>query len=520
MLLSSAIQPQNRTILALGSTGLLSICSPALSWSGTSFLIWVSLVPLGIALYGATAKQGTWLGCCFGTILWISQTWGLHTTLTYQPGLPWWISIGFWLFLCLIASIPYLIFGLLMTHLNWIKKPAGAFRTALLWVGLTEWIPSLAPVFPVHTLSQQAAWLQVVHWGGTPTLHLLLIWVNWLVVHSFLRFKHDYRRLRNHLILNAFIPVIIFSWGSYELHRNNNHPFQEIQIGWVQPNFTSIPNEENHLSKDQLLSLLKQSTELIQNHPKIETVFWPEVPFPLSWVDQEEQRQQIRQAVVKWQRPLFMVSSTVDDPKVIRGERFAYYNVAQMIGSTGILRASQIKQKLVPFGEYLPGEDSFPLLRDWFPNARRYLPGSELNLLPWGEESSVLAAICYEIGFESILKQALESRARIVWNPVNDGWFPVSMAAWHRALAQFSSVEIGLPLIRVSNSGYTVIVDTRGIVLQTGEWDQSVAKSVKIPVPEQSGPWLHISEIARWILLGWVLLDVGLGLLLRNGEKD
>jgi apolipoprotein N-acyltransferase len=136
------------------------------------------------------------------------------------------------------------------------------------------------------------------------------------------------------------------------------------------------------------------------------------------------------------------------------------------------------------------------------------------------EGSSILAAICYEIGFESILKQALESRVRVVWNPVNDGWFPSSMAAWHRALAQFSSVEIGLPLIRVSNSGYTVISDARGVVLQTGEWDQSIAKTVKIPVPEQAGPWLHIAEIAQWVLLGWILLDVGLGLLLRRSQED
>ena len=185
MPLPTAILPQNRTILALGSTGLLSICSPALNWSGASLLIWVSLVPLGLALYGATAKQGTWLGGCFGIILWISQTWGLHATLTHQPGLPWWVSIIFWLSLCVLAGIPYLVFGLLITKLKWIEKPAGALRTAFLWVGLTEWIPSLAPVFPVHALSQQAVWLQIVHWGGTPTLHLLLVWVNWLIVHNF-----------------------------------------------------------------------------------------------------------------------------------------------------------------------------------------------------------------------------------------------------------------------------------------------------------------------------------------------
>ena len=520
MPLPTATLPQNRTILALGSTGLLSICSPALNWSGSSFLIWVSLVPLGVALYGATAKQGTWLGGCFGTILWISQTWGLQTTLTHQPGMPWWVSVFFWLSLCVLAGIPYSLFGLLITRLNWIEKPAGALRTAFLWVGLTEWIPSLAPVFPVHALSQQAVWLQIVHWGGTPTLHLLLVWVNWLIVHSFIRFKHDYRRLKNHLLLIALIPAIIVGWGSYELYRKKNEPHKELKIGWVQPNFTSIPNGQNGVRKDQLQHLLKQSAELIQTDPKIEAVFWPEVPFPLSWVDQVEQRQQIRQAVVKWQRPLFMVSSTVDNPKVILGEKFAYYNVAQMIGSTGIVLASQTKQKLVPFGEYLPGGESFPFLRDWLPNARRYLPGDELNLFPGVDGSSILAAICYDIGFETILKKALESGVRVVWNPVNDGWFPSSMAAWHKALAQFRSAEMGLPLVRVTNSGYSVIADDRGVVLQTGEWDQSVAKTVTIPVPEHAGPWLHIAEIFRWALLGWVLLDVGLGLLLRRSQED
>ena len=152
-------------------------------------------------------------------------------------------------------------------------------------------------------------------------------------MHSFLRFKHDYRRLKNHLILIALIPVIIVGWGSYELYRKKNEPQKELKIGWVQPNFTSIPNGQNGVAKDQLQHLLKQSTELIQTDPKIEAVFWPEVPFPLSWVDQVEQRQQIRQAVVKWQRPLFMVSSTVDNPKVILGEQFAYYNVCLLYTS-------------------------------------------------------------------------------------------------------------------------------------------------------------------------------------------
>jgi len=57
-------------------------------------------------------------------------------------------------------------------------------------------------------------------------------------------------------------------------------------------------------------------------------------------------------------------------------------------------------------------------------------------------------------------------------------------------------------------------------MLQTGEWNQSVAKTVTILIPEHAGPWLHIAEIFRWALLGWVLLDVGLGLLLRRSQED
>ena len=57
-------------------------------------------------------------------------------------------------------------------------------------------------------------------------------------------------------------------------------------------------------------------------------------------------------------------------------------------------------------------------------------------------------------------------------------------------------------------------------MLQTGEWDQSVAKTETIPVPEHAGPWLHIAEIFRLAMLGWALLDVGLGLLLRRSQED
>lgn len=494
------------------SVGLVILAGPSVPWVGSHLLIWVALVPLGIALSQASRRQGMWLGFAFGGILWLSQTWGLTTPLSLQPGLPWSLAVLLWGALCLFAALPYLIFGWLLPQLRWQEKPGGALRTALLWVVLTEWLPGLFPVFPVHALAARAEWMQALAWGGTPLLQTLVVWVNWLVVQALLRTFSDRRRLRNRLLLIGLLPSLLFGWGRYQLESSPTNDLPSLQVGWVQPNFPSLPDNSSASPDDPLETLLRLTTELVQQHPYVEVLLWPEIPFPLSWTDQIEQQRRIRQAVRNWGRPLLLVSGSVDEPTVVRGERFAYRNVAHWIDATGVLRGSYAKQRLLPVGEYLPGEERWPLLREWLPDAKRYLPGTETPVFPLAEGIGLQPAICYEAGFREVLTPAIENGARVLWNPTNDGWFPASMAAWHRALIQFRSAELGLPLLRVTNSGYSVFSDSQGRILQEGDWNQQIADVVRLVIPNTTSPWFHLVEGVRWVLLGWVCLDVFLGL--------
>lgn len=67
-----------------------------------------------------------------------------------------------------------------------------------------------------------------------------------------------------------------------------------------------------------------------------------------------------------------LAAATIDSS----GETDGYYNLATIFnGRTGTRRASYQKRRLVPFGEYVPGEKRWPWLREIFRETSRYVAG-------------------------------------------------------------------------------------------------------------------------------------------------
>jgi apolipoprotein N-acyltransferase len=317
----------------------------------------------------------------------------------------------------------------------------------------------------------------------------------------------------------GLIPLGVWSFGKSQL-AEPSPPTERLRVGWVQPNFSTLLTDKAAPTADPLDQLLSQTDSLIQSSPALALLVWPEVPFPLSWIDYADQQLKIRSAVQTWQVPLLLVSGTVDVPQQIRGEGFAYRNEAHWIAASGVLRGQYAKRQLVPFGEELPWEEEFPALREWFPHARRYLAGEEAVLFPVTSKVKVLPLICYEIASPAFHREGVQQQAQLIWNPTNDGWFPERMAQWHRALAQSRSVESGLPLLRVSNSGESVFTDAQGRVLASAAWNTRAQGVIEVALPQDVAAWPYIDQEVLWGLQAWCLLDVGLGMLLRKKREE
>ena len=124
------------------------------------------------------------------------------------------------------------------------------------------------------------------------------------------------------------------------------------------------------------------------------------------------------------------------------------------------------KQKLVPFGEFVPMRSLIEKLIP--PLADIGLLGDDLL---FGEEAVVLDSSDYKIGcgicfdsiYESISRKAVLSDAEILVISTNDSWFSDSAALeMHNSQSKLRAIETGRYLVRSANTGISSIIDPLG----------------------------------------------------------
>lgn len=128
------------------------------------------------------------------------------------------------------------------------------------------------------------------------------------------------------------------------------------------------------------------------------------------------------------------------------------------------------KYRLVPFGEYMPlgelatkvGFRSLVHMPDDFTAGPPPRPIS-----PWGVPPAQVL-ICYEALFPGFTRSAAAREGlRPAWilNVSNDAWFGVTSGPLqHLNIASYRAIEAGLPIIRVTPTGVSAIIDAYGQV--------------------------------------------------------
>ena len=152
----------------------------------------------------------------------------------------------------------------------------------------------------------------------------------------------------------------------------------------------------------------------------------------------------------------------------------AYHNSLVAVGAAdGIYH----KQKLVPFGEFVPFEEQLRGLIPFFDlEMSSFSRGAEqqpLLEITKDTETFLLAPyICYEIAYP-LLVADMANDADMLITVSNDAWFGDSLGPkQHMALARMRALETGRYLLRSTNTGITALVDHRGQLvaqLPTGE---------------------------------------------------
>jgi apolipoprotein N-acyltransferase len=86
----------------------------------------------------------------------------------------------------------------------------------------------------------------------------------------------------------------------------------------------------------------------------------------------------------------------------------------------------------------------------------------------------VSTAICYEVVYPSLIREAVADGSQLLTTITNDAWYGQSSAPYqHFALASMRAIEQGRYLVRAANTGITGVVDPYGrVVRQSAIFEQ------------------------------------------------
>jgi apolipoprotein N-acyltransferase len=278
-----------------------------------------------------------------------------------------------------------------------------------------------------------------------------------------------------------------------------------LKVGVVQPNVPQDLRWEAGTA-ERLFADLEDQTRSLCRHGRPVLVLWPESAAPYAWSYAPAFRH--RTVALCRELDIAILLSTVwsDEP----GDRDApFYNAALLVTKDGPVQPPYLKQRLVPFGEYVPLAGLLRMVRPIsraVPSA--FAPGAGTVLLPFGTWK-LGGAVCYEVVYPWIAREETRAGADVLFTLTNDAWYGRAGAQrqhWQSAVVR--AIETGRPLVRAAITGISGAVDGRGRVLVTLSPDTKGAFAVPLERPSSPAPAAAAGDAAAWVCTAGLLAGI------------
>lgn len=458
------------------------------------------LVLLGPALlYLIQRYQSTrhclFSGYCFGLGFWgAGVSWvyvSIHTYGNASAPLAALLTALFVLALALLFALQ----GWLFAQLARRAQQRWLIFTAL-WVGF-EWLRSwLLTGFPWLYLGYAALDTPLQRWAP-----LFGVW--WLAVILLLLATAAARALADRQWL-PLLPGVLLAAGSLLLPQHWTRPSDApaLKVALVQPNIAQLQKWR----PEQLTPILRRQIRLSRRHPEADLLIWPETAIPATFARAAPLLGPFLDQLDRRGTALISGFLYVEaDPDTPSGQRF-YNSLGVFSAGSGLYH----KQRLVPFGEYVPFEQQLRGLIDFFdlPMSNFSLPHENTDPLQLGE-LRLAPAICYEIAYPQRVAR-LGRDSQLLLTVSNDTWFGRSIAPeQHLQIARMRALENGRWLLRATNNGYTALIDPRGRVRGQAPLDRATTLSGEVQPMRGTTPWQRLgvgpllAALAGLLLLGY-----------------
>lgn len=459
-------------LAACFSSGLMLFCSfpPYSGWE----LAWVAFVPvLVLAFYSKPGEAFRW-GLLSGAVFWLSTlSWLLRLGLT---GPSWALAVSGWVLLSLYCA---LYSGLFLYSVAWVARLAGRTMEPalivvipLLWVGFEYLRSSLFGGFPWNAVGisqyRNLPVIQVAEIMGVYGVSAVVMLMNAglsVTATQLIEVYRSGRRRRLHVELMVSMAVVFacVTWGyirrveiSKELSELN-----PVTVSAIQPNVPQLRSWYEDFDTEVYEKLEFCTKRVADTRPDL--IVWPETALPYAMEGSGENGLFV-DGFVHLEVPILVGALELVE---VDGETRCH-NASFLYGKDGSLEGIYRKRHLVPFGEYIPFEDSLEILRRFAPLGYSCLPGKKgriFKLMAPHGEVRFSPLICFEDVFAYLCRRDVLAGSRLMVNQTNDAWFDGSSEhIQHMSHCVFRCVENRVPGIRATNTGVTCLIDREGSV--------------------------------------------------------
>src|SRR5690606_8496055 len=242
--------------------------------------------------------------------------------------------------------------------------------------------------------------------------------------------------------------------GGYQWTSPKGEP---LRVAAVQGNVPQLLKWE----PQQLNAQLALYRDLTLAAPPADLIVWPETAVPV--LRQHAETYLPAMGEQARERGAALITGLPIRQPNAAGE-LRYYNGLTSLGDGS---GTYLKQKLVPFGEYVPLQDVLRGLIEFFDLPMSdFARGEPGQALLQARGYRLAPFICYEVVYPEFAA-SLAAQSDILLTVSNDTWFGSSIGPLqHLQMAQMRALEAGRWMIRATNNGVTALIDPHGRVSQ------------------------------------------------------
>lgn len=489
---------------ALISGALLALSFPKYGHPAVAF---IALVPLLVALSGWTGRSATLpgvstrrgflLGLAAGFVHFAGTVYWTGATVSTFGGLPVFVAVIvaalLALYMAAYVAAACAVGAILIRHFG----AAGLCLVPVAWVA-TEYLRGLIlggfPWIPLgNTMVTLLPIAQLASLVGVFGLSLFVAFVN--AGFALAALGNGRARIIAAGATLAAITIVSL-WGGARLSSNTLTQGTPIKVGLIQGNIAQTDKwnpARAGMILDRYLQLTRQAAD-----NGAQFIMWPESSTPF-YFEEDPEGAIVRDLARSLGRPLLLGSDEFEDT-VPPG----HYNAAFMLDPAGATAAVYRKIHLVPFGEYVPLQQLLFFVGPLVDAVSAFSPGTRVTMLPV-EGHMVSTAICYEVTYPALSREAVLNGSEMLTTITNDAWYGDSSAAFqHFEMAAMRAIEQGRYLARAANTGISGIIDPYGRVLVQTRLFETVAVVGEARFVQEKTIYARVGDLVAYASLGLI----------------